>query len=61
MDLREPILDAKYKDMISLADFIVTDCNLPAEDADGHPLPQQSELAAAIFRWAAMTGTHGES
>ncbi len=52
-DLKDAILDAKYTEMISLADFIVRDCGLPEADAEGNPAPQQNELAAAIFRWAA--------
>ncbi|MDA7428735.1 hypothetical protein PGB28_09710 [Primorskyibacter aestuariivivens] len=53
-DLKDAILNAKYIDMVSLADFVVTDCGLPDMDDDGGPLPQQNEVAAAIFRWAAM-------
>ncbi len=52
-DLKNAILDAKYTEMISLADFIVRDCGLPEADAEGNAAPQQNELAAAIFRWAA--------
>ena len=52
-DLKNAILDAKYIDMVSLADFVVQDCGLPDYDDDGNPLPQQNEIAAAIFRWAA--------
>ncbi len=52
-DLKEAILDAKYVDMISLADFIARDCGLPDTDASGNPMPQATELAAAVFRWAA--------
>lgn len=52
-DLKDAILDAKYIDMVSLADFVVQDCGLPDYDDDGNPLPQQNEIAAAIFRWAA--------
>ena len=57
--LKDAILDAKYIDMIALADFVVTDCGLPDYDEAGNPLPQQNEVAAAIFRWAAKqeTGT----
>ena len=55
-DLKDAILNAKYIDMVSLADFVVTDCGLPDMDEDGGPLPQQNEIAAAIFRWAAMSG-----
>ncbi|MDO6732521.1 hypothetical protein Q4577_21050 [Marinovum sp. 2_MG-2023] len=53
IDLKAAILDAKYIDMVSLADFVVQDCGLPDSDDDGNPLPQQNEVAAAIFRWAA--------
>lgn len=53
-DLKNAILDAKYIDMVALADFVVQDCGLPDMDDDGAPLPQQNEIAAAIFRWAAM-------
>lgn len=52
-ELKSAILDAKYIDMVSLADFVVQDCGLPDMDDDGNPLPQQNEIAAAIFRWAA--------
>ena len=52
-DLRNAILDARYIDMIALADFIVRDCGLPESDADGQPMPQATEVAAAVFRWAA--------
>ncbi|MFD1343817.1 hypothetical protein [Litorisediminicola beolgyonensis] len=52
-DLRSAILDAKYVDMIELADFIVRDLGLPESDESGRMLPQQTELAAAVFRWAA--------
>ncbi|WP_323763415.1 hypothetical protein [Marinovum sp.] len=55
-DLKDAILDAKYIDMVSLADFVVQDCGLPDYDDDGNPLPQQNEVAAAIFRWAARHG-----
>lgn len=59
-DLKTAILDAKYIDMVSLADFIVQDCGLPDYDDDGNPLPQQNEVAAAIFRWAARQGSAPE-
>ncbi len=52
-DLKNAILDAKYVDMISLADFIVQDCQMPDTAADGSMLPQANEVAAAVFRWAA--------
>ncbi|TNF22982.1 MAG: hypothetical protein EP318_01165 [Rhodobacteraceae bacterium] len=52
-ELKSAILEAKYIDMVSLADFVVQDCGLPDMDDDGNPLPQQNEVAAAIFRWAA--------
>lgn len=52
-DLKEALLDAKYIDMISLADFVVRDCGLPENDDDGRMLPQANEIAAALFRWAA--------
>ncbi|SLN42593.1 hypothetical protein ROJ8625_02084 [Roseivivax jejudonensis] len=52
-DLRGAILDAKYVDMIELADFVVRDCGLPDMDENGEMLPQQNEIAAAVFRWAA--------
>ncbi|MGY3439556.1 MULTISPECIES: hypothetical protein [unclassified Marinovum] len=55
-DLKDAIMDAKYIDMVSLADFVVQDCGLPDYDDDGNPLPQQNEVAAAIFRWAALQG-----
>ena len=50
--LKDAILDAKYIDMIGLADFIVKDCALPDVDADGNLVSGQQEIAAAIFRWA---------
>ena len=52
MDLKDAILDAKYIEMISLADYIVRDCALPDVDADGNLVSGQQEIAAAIFRWA---------
>ncbi|GGB02392.1 hypothetical protein [Allosediminivita pacifica] len=52
-DLKEAILDAKYVDLIALGDFIARDCALPVIDGSGNALPQASELAAAMFRWAA--------
>ncbi|SFD81994.1 hypothetical protein [Roseivivax sediminis] len=52
-ELKSAILDAKYLDMIELADFVVRDCGLPDMDESGEMLPQQNEIAAAIFRWAA--------
>ncbi len=52
-DLKSAILDAKYVDMIELADFVVRDCGLPDMDENGEMLPQQNEIAAAVFRWAA--------
>ena len=52
-DLKEAILDAKYVDLIALGDFIARDCALPVTDGAGNALPQASELAAAMFRWAA--------
>lgn len=58
-ELKSAILDAKYIDMVSLADFVVQDCGLPDMDDDGNPLPQQNEVAAAIFRWAAMQDKSG--
>ncbi|MBB96233.1 MAG: hypothetical protein CML68_16780 [Rhodobacteraceae bacterium] len=51
-DLKDAILDAKYIEMISLADYIVKDCALPDVDADGNLVSGQVEIAAAIFRWA---------
>ncbi|AKO97515.1 NADH dehydrogenase subunit I [Marinovum algicola DG 898] len=60
-DLKNAILDAKYIDMVSLADFVVQDCGLPDYDDDGNPLPQQNEIAAAIFRWAAKQGSAAEA
>ena len=51
-DLKNAILDAKYVDMISIADFVVRDNSLPEEDADGNPMPQATEIAASLFRWA---------
>lgn len=53
-DLRTAILDAKYIEMIGLADFIVKDCALPDVDAEGNLVSGQTEIAAAIFRWAMM-------
>ena len=58
-ELKNAILDAKYIDMIGLADFVVTDCGLPDYDEAGNPLPQQNEVAAAIFRWAAKQDASG--
>ncbi|ETX29484.1 hypothetical protein [Roseivivax isoporae] len=52
-DLKAAILEARYVDMIALADFVVRDCGLPDMDEQGEMLPQQNEIAAAIFRWAA--------
>lgn len=52
-DLKQALLDAKYIDMVSLADFVVRDCGLPDADEDGNLLPQANEIAAALFRWAA--------
>ncbi len=52
-DLKAAILDAKYIDMISLGDFVVRDCGLPDVDSDGNLMPQATEIAAALFRWAA--------
>ncbi|KUF09078.1 hypothetical protein [Pseudoponticoccus marisrubri] len=52
-DLKNAILDAKYIDMISLGDFVVRDCGLPDVDSDGNLMPQATEIAAALFRWAA--------
>ena len=52
-DLRDAILDAKYIDMISAADFIARDCDLPEVDANGNLMPQATDIAAALFRWAA--------
>jgi hypothetical protein len=52
-DLKSAILDAKYIDMIDLGDFVVRDTGLPDVDSDGNLMPQATELAAAIFRWAA--------
>jgi len=51
-DLKDAILDAKYIEMIGLSDFIVKDCALPDVDADGNLVSGQTEIAAAIFRWA---------
>ncbi len=51
-DLKDAILDAKYVEMISLADYIVRDCALPDVDAEGNLVSGQQEIAAAIFRWA---------
>ncbi|SMX36601.1 hypothetical protein [Maliponia aquimaris] len=52
-DLKSAILDAKYVDMIDLGDFVVRDTGLPDVDSDGNLMPQATEIAAAIFRWAA--------
>lgn len=52
-DLKSAILDAKYIDMIDLGDFVVRDTGLPDVDSDGNLMPQATEIAAAIFRWAA--------
>src|SRR6056297_1005385 len=52
-DLKAAILDAKYIDMIDLGDFVVRDTGLPDVDSDGNLMPQATEIAAAIFRWAA--------
>jgi hypothetical protein len=52
-DLKEALLDARYIDMISLADFVVRDCGLPDMNADGTLAPQANEIAASLFRWAA--------
>ena len=51
-ELKDAILDARYIEMISLADYIVRDCALPDVDADGNLVSGQQEIAAAIFRWA---------
>ncbi len=56
-DIKTAILDARYIDMISLADFIVRDCGLPDVDADGNYLPQATDIAASVFRWAADAGS----
>ena len=48
--LRDAILDAKYIDMISLAEFVVRDLDLGPE-GPGRTV-KQSDMAAAIFRWA---------
>lgn len=53
-ELRGGIMNAKYVDMIALADFVVRDCAIPEFDADGHAVAQQNEIAAAVFRWAAL-------
>ena len=60
-DLKDAILDAKYIDMIGLADFIVRDCALPDVDADGNLVSGQQEIAAAIFRWAVTQRDAGQS
>jgi hypothetical protein len=60
-DLKEAILDARYIDMISVADFVVRDCGLPAVDDEGNMLPQANEIAAALFRWAADVDASGPS
>ncbi|SNS26772.1 hypothetical protein [Antarctobacter heliothermus] len=52
-DLKSAILDAKYVDMIDLGDFVVRDTGLPDVDSDGNLMPQATEIAAAVFRWAA--------
>jgi hypothetical protein len=52
-DLKAAILDAKYIDMIALADFVVRDTGLPDVDSEGNLMPQAIEIAAALFRWAA--------
>lgn len=52
-DLKTAILDAKYIDMIELGDFVVRDTGLPDVDSDGNLMPQATEIAAALFRWAA--------
>ncbi|MBV7393510.1 hypothetical protein [Mameliella sediminis] len=52
-DLKNAILDAKYIDMIDLGDFVVRDTGLPDVDSDGNLMPQATEIAAAVFRWAA--------
>ncbi|WP_417205095.1 hypothetical protein [Antarctobacter sp.] len=52
-DLKSAILDAKYIDMIDLGDFVVRDTGLPDVDSDGNLMPQATEIAAAVFRWAA--------
>lgn len=52
-DLKSAILDARYIDMIDLGDFVVRDTGLPDVDSDGNLMPQATEIAAAIFRWAA--------
>lgn len=52
-DLKTSILDAKYIDMIDLGDFVVRDTGLPDVDSDGNLMPQATEIAASIFRWAA--------
>ncbi len=51
-DLKSAILDAKYIDMIDLGDFVVRDTGLPDVDSDGNLMPQATEIAAAVFRWA---------
>jgi len=58
-DLSNAVLDAKYIEMVGMADFIVRDCGLPDRDANGNPVAQQSEIAAAIFRWAAAEAKSG--
>ncbi|MCT4557928.1 MAG: hypothetical protein N4A61_07700 [Pelagimonas sp.] len=52
-ELKRAILDARYVDMISLGDFIARDCGIPDVDADGNLMPQATEIAASLFRWAA--------
>lgn len=52
-DLKAAILDARYIDMIDLGDFVVRDTGLPDVDSDGNLMPQATEIAAAVFRWAA--------
>ena len=39
--------------MIDLGDFVVRDTGLPDVDSDGNLMPQATEIAAAVFRWAA--------
>lgn len=52
-DLKTAILDARYIDMIDLGDFVVRDTGLPDVDSDGNLMPQATEIAASVFRWAA--------
>ena len=59
-NLKNAIFDAKYVEMIGLADFIVKDCALPDVDADGNLVSGQQEIAAAIFRWAVMQRRAGD-